>query len=74
MSITPDYQTWRETIFNIDVNQAVGSESDTNQVYGVLMDVGMIDELTSERWAISLTAFLSGYDANINDGVVRTAI
>lgn len=60
MRITPDYQTWRETIFNIDAAQAGGSENDTNQVYGVLMDVGMIDNQTSERWAISLTAFLSG--------------
>ncbi len=60
MRITPDYQTWRETIFNIDARQAGDSESDTNQVYGVLMDIGMIDSRTSERWAISMTSFLSG--------------
>lgn len=60
MRITPDYHSWRETIFSIDASQAGGSENDTNQVYGVLMDVGMIDNQTSERWAISLTAFLSG--------------
>ncbi|NEZ62383.1 hypothetical protein D0962_06250 [Leptolyngbyaceae cyanobacterium CCMR0082] len=60
MRITPDYQTWREAIFNIDAGQAGGSDSDIDQVYGVLMDVGMMDGRTSERWAISLTAFLSG--------------
>ena len=58
--VTPEYKTWRETIFNIQPRQAEGSGNDINQVYGVLMDVGMLDEHTSERWAMSLTAFLSG--------------
>ncbi|MGD1857344.1 MAG: hypothetical protein ACFB2W_24175 [Leptolyngbyaceae cyanobacterium] len=57
MKVTPDYQSWRETIFNIQPGQAGG---DAHQVYGVLMDVGMMEDSTSERWAMSLTAFLSG--------------
>lgn len=60
MKITPDYRRWRETIFNLQPGQAGAANSDANQVYGVLMDVGMMEESTSEQWAMSLTAFLSG--------------
>ncbi|MBE9065990.1 hypothetical protein IQ260_04925 [Leptolyngbya cf. ectocarpi LEGE 11479] len=60
MKITPDYQSWRETIFNSQPDQTGASEADANQVYGVLMDVGMMDNSTSTQWAMSLTAFLSG--------------
>lgn len=61
MRITPDYQGWRETIFNIQPGGAgAADDNDTSQVYGVLMDVGMLDSTTSTQWAMSLTAFLSG--------------
>ena len=60
MRVTPDYQNWRDSIFNIHPSQVGGSDNDTSRVYGVLMDVGMIDSRVSERWAISMTAFLSG--------------
>lgn len=57
----PDaYQTWRDTIFTLSPGQAGSAEDDPNQVYGVLMDIGMLDKSTGEPWAISLTAFLSG--------------
>ncbi|MEO0396784.1 MAG: hypothetical protein AAF243_12470, partial [Cyanobacteria bacterium P01_A01_bin.137] len=60
MRVTPEYKTWRETIFNIQPSQVGVFENDSNRVYGVLMDVGMLNENTSERWAMSLTALLSG--------------
>ena len=56
MTVTPDYRQWRETIFNLEPAAFTGSD----EVYGVLMDVGMMEEATSEQWAMSLTAFLSG--------------
>jgi hypothetical protein len=43
MRISPNYQNWRDAIFNLDPSQAGVSENSPNQVYGVLMDVGMID-------------------------------
>lgn len=57
---TPDYRRWRETVFNIQPGQVGASDDNANQVYGVLMDVGMMDESISEQWAMSLSAFLSG--------------
>ena len=56
MTVTPDYRQWRETIFNLEPAGVPGS----GEVVGVLMDVGMMEEATSEQWAMSMTAFLSG--------------
>lgn len=60
MNVTPDYQGWRETIFSVQPGEAGATDGDDSQVYGVLMDVGMMDSSTSTQWAMSLTAFLSG--------------
>ncbi|MEM7770158.1 MAG: hypothetical protein AAF327_06570 [Cyanobacteria bacterium P01_A01_bin.37] len=60
MVVTPEYRQWRESMFNVPPSQVDASERNLDQVYGVLMDIGMIDSQTSERWAISMSAFLSG--------------
>lgn len=58
--VTSAYERWRETIWAIQPEQAGGSSEEPDQVYGVLMDVGMLDSSTSELWAISMSAFRSG--------------
>ena len=60
MVITPEYEQWRELMFNVPAEQVGASKSNPDQVYGVLMDIGMIDSQTAARWAISMSAFLSG--------------
>lgn len=57
---TSTYEHWREAMFNLQPEQVGGSSDDRDRVYGVLMDVGMLDESTSELWAISMSAFLNG--------------
>ena len=54
------YERWRETTFAIQPEQAGGTSEERERVYGVLMDVGMLDEATTEPWVISMSAFLSG--------------
>jgi hypothetical protein len=58
--VTSAYERWRETMFALQPEQAGGPSNERDRVYGVLMDVGMLDETTSELWAISMSAFLSG--------------
>lgn len=58
--VSKAYERWRETIWAIQPEQAEGSSDEPEHVYGVLMDVGMLEETTSEPWAISMSAFESG--------------
>ncbi|MEM6432554.1 MAG: hypothetical protein AAF773_01660 [Cyanobacteria bacterium P01_D01_bin.115] len=58
--ISTAYERWRETTWAIQPEQAGGSSEERDRVYGVLMDVGMLDTSTSELWAISMSAFRSG--------------
>ncbi len=58
--VSPAYERWRETTWAIQPEQAGGSSEERDRVYGVLMDVGMLDTSTSELWAISMSAFRSG--------------
>ncbi len=58
--VSPNYERWRETMWAIEPAQAGGSSEEPDRVYGVLMDVGMLDTSTSELWAISMSAFRTG--------------
>ncbi|MEO1070089.1 MAG: hypothetical protein AAFW95_13380 [Cyanobacteria bacterium J06638_6] len=58
--VSPSYQQWRKTTWAIEPAQAGGARNEPDRVYGVLMDVGMLDAQTSELWAISMSAFQSG--------------
>ncbi len=55
-----DYQMWRAFIFTVSPEQVGVAQSDADQVYGVIMDIGMIDRQHSANWAISLSAFPTG--------------
>jgi len=58
--VAPSYERWRETIWAIEPAQGGASSDEPDRVYGVLMDVGMLDAQTSQLWAISMSAFRSG--------------
>ncbi|MEW5956554.1 MAG: hypothetical protein AB1801_02440 [Chloroflexota bacterium] len=60
MKISQNYEKWRAKIFNITPEQVGMSKNKADQVYGVIMDMGMIDQRRSVRWAISLSAFPTG--------------
>jgi len=55
-----NYKKWRAMIFTVTPAQVDVSASDDNQVYGVIIDIGMIDRQHSANWAISLSAFPTG--------------
>lgn len=57
---TPEYQKWREMVFTGQPEQEGISKGDPGRVYGVIMDIGMVDRRTSTDWAISLSAFRTG--------------
>lgn len=50
-----DYLAWREVIFSVTSGQAEMAADRPNQVYGVVMDVGLSDDFT-----ITITAFPTG--------------
>lgn len=47
-------------IFMIRPEQVEVSKSENNRVYGVIMDIGLVDRQSSTGWAISLSAFPTG--------------
>jgi hypothetical protein len=60
---SPDYQNWRDGIYSV-VSEQVGISSDQpDRVYGVIMDVGLVDDdgtpVDTNR-VITMTAFASG--------------
>ena len=57
---TPEYQRWREVVLGVNPEDVGVSSSDVDRVYGVIMDIGMIDRQRSADWAISTSAFASG--------------
>lgn len=57
---TEEYQKWREMIFGIPPEEAGISKSQSNRVYGVIIDIGQVDHQTSGHWVISLDAFSTG--------------
>ncbi|MGB3495176.1 MAG: hypothetical protein WBA57_20775 [Elainellaceae cyanobacterium] len=58
--VTSVYERWRQATLAIQPEQVGGSSDEPDRVYGVLMDVGMLEEATAEPWAISMSAFLCG--------------
>lgn len=58
--ITPGYQRWRDRIFTVQPEQVNIVQSGSKAIYGVIMDIGMIDASTSTQWAISISAFSGG--------------
>lgn len=59
MMISNNYRQWRSQILTIRPEQ-VGQPANGTQVYGVIMDIGMIDTASNTPWAISLSAFSTG--------------
>src|SRR5687768_13964864 len=53
---TEEYQRWRELIFRLQPEPV----EDTHRVYGVIMDIGYLDQQSSTHWAISMSAFSTG--------------
>ena len=70
---TQDYLNWREGILSVEPGQVGISKNDTVKVYGVIMDIGMINPQSLCNWAISLSAFLTGeasFRPTVGGGVV----
>lgn len=60
LTMTEDYQRWREMIFAVKPDQVGVSANDVDRAYGVIMDIGMVDFQHAAHWAISLSAFPTG--------------
>ena len=61
--ILPDYLKWREVIFSVASNQVGISSRQRDVVYGVVMDVGLVDDKgkpTNNNYVFTSTAFASG--------------
>jgi hypothetical protein len=63
VEVSPDYQNWRDGIFSV-VSEQVDIPSDQpDQVYGVIMDVGLVEDdgtpVDTNR-VITMTVFASG--------------
>lgn len=56
---TQAYHDWRQMILAIPPQQG-GLAADGQGVYGVIMEIGMLDQQKQLPWAISLSAFASG--------------
>ena len=58
-----DYVAWRDFIFSVQSNQVGISDNQPQQVYGVVLDVGLANEDGSapvKNMVITMTAFASG--------------
>jgi hypothetical protein len=63
IEVSPDYQKWREGIFSVVGEQVDVSSNQPDQVYGVIMDVGLGDDdgtPVDAKLVITETAFASG--------------
>jgi hypothetical protein len=63
IKVLPDYQKWRDVIFRVTAEQVDVSSDQPDQVYGVVMDVGLADASGNPVGAnavITETAFASG--------------
>jgi hypothetical protein len=62
--VTPDYQKWREVIFSIKPEVGGISTNEAEQVYGVVMDLGLVADDSAapsgKNLVISVTAFATG--------------
>ena len=71
--MTQQYQKWRELIFEIDPGQVGVSKEQSDRVYGVLMDIGMVDRQSRHPFALSLTAFPTGetsFQPTVGGGII----
>lgn len=63
IEVSPDYQKWREGIFSVVSEQVDVPSNLADQVYGVIMDVGLGDDdgtPVEAKLVITETAFASG--------------
>ena len=59
MLLSNNYRQWRSQILTIRPEQ-VGEPANGTQVYGVIMDIGLVDIASNAPWVISLSAFATG--------------
>lgn len=60
MIITEDYQKWRNVIFSMKAENVGLSSTEEKKLYGMVMDITMIDQKANAIFALSTTAFASG--------------
>lgn len=60
MLVSENYSKWRAVIFSTDAEKVGVSSGEPKKVYGMVMDIGMIDQRGNESFALSTTAFASG--------------
>jgi hypothetical protein len=63
IEVSPDYQKWRDGIFSVVGEQVDVPSNQPDQVYGVIMDVGLGDDdgtPVDAKFVITETAFASG--------------
>lgn len=60
MMMTEDYKKWRDVVFSMKAENVGLSSSEPKKVYGMVMDIGMVDQRANATFALSTTAFASG--------------
>lgn len=68
-----DYQKWRDFVFTVTPAQVGISKTEPGKVYGVVMDVGLIDQRSATEWALSLSVFSTG-EASLRPSVGGGAV
>lgn len=73
MDIKEDYKKWRDVIFSTKADRVGISSDEPRKIYGMVMDIGMIDQRLNKAFALSTTAFASGeasFRATLGGGIV----
>lgn len=60
MIATENYKKWRDVVFSTTAEKVGFSSDEPKKVYGMIMDISMIDQRLNEMFALSTTAFASG--------------
>ncbi|MEK6753912.1 MAG: hypothetical protein AABZ00_16765 [Chloroflexota bacterium] len=60
MVLSENYKNWRDVIFSTNAEKVGVSSGGPKKVYGMVMDIGMIDQRGNESFALSTTVFASG--------------
>ena len=55
-----EYKKWRDVIFSSKAEKVGISNDEPKKVYGMVMDIGMIDQRDNDAFALTTTAFASG--------------
>lgn len=58
--VSEGYKKWRDTIFQTKPENAGTGADEPNKVYGVIMDIGMIDKNANAAFALTTAALASG--------------